>query len=900
MRGRSWFTRRRAKDLAEEIEVHLTMATRERIERGMAPDEARAAALREFGNVPLIEQTTREGWSWTWLEQLLQDVRLGGRILRQAPGLSATTILLIALVIGGNTTIYSMVNSLLVSPAPGVTATRLVVVRHQQAGVMLTDPYISFPNYEDYARLATTVTELTAWSDEKLTLRTEAGNYAVWGALVVPNYFSTLGVRISHGRALRQDDDAAADGVAGVISHRVWRERFGAASDAIGRVMVVNRIPVTIVGVAAEEFAGPMRAAEFEDVWLPIRAYYRAIGSAETLANRSETVVLVAGRLADGAALADARAEFSTLLAQLHAAHPNEFTTIAPQGGRVRLEKPWAVVAQYSANAFLPLADIAPRFLMVFSVVTLITLVIVSANVANLMLGRAVQRQRDTAVRQSLGAPRVRIVRLLVAEGATLALVAWAAACVCAWWTGRALLRFLEPRPGLLDDARPDWTFAAYAMLLAVVATLAFSIAPSLRTWRLNALPLLKAGEHGVIAGRSRLAGWLVVCQFAFSVLLVTSAGLAHRAMSLFDPGDLKFARDHLLLATVRAETVSAFVSAAAPDPHEVEQGFARLERVRERLAQLPGIDSVTYARRIPGDYFNATSPVWRETPPVTVQAFVRPVGPDYLRTLGLSPIAGRDISARDARGARRTAVINRQLASELFGNSSPLGQTIVFNARREAVEIVGVAPDALFDGPIHDRTPAYLFVAEQQLPGPSSADPTYFVRYHGALETATSRVTKTIGEADGSVAIVGTSTMNARLEQVGLFETFLTRLIIAFAAVSLLIATLGHYAVAAFNSTRRTREFGVRMALGASTAEVRWFVLREAWRLVAPALLIGFAVSAAVASLFRSVLLDVSPLDPFTYALVTLLLVMASLAASYLPAWRAGRVNILDALRQE
>jgi predicted permease len=897
MRERSWFTRRRAKDLAEEIEVHLTMATRDRIERGMAPDEARAAALREFGNVALIEQTTREVWSWTWLEQLLQDVRLGVRILRQAPGLSATTILLIALVIGGNTTIYSMVNSLLVSPAPGVTADRLVVVKHRQAGVLLTDPFISFPNYEDYSRLTTTVTGLTAWSDERLTIRTDAGNYAVWGALVEPNYFDTFGIDIAQGRALRRQDEDAAS-LPGVISYRFWRDRLGAA-DAIGRAILVNRVPVEVVGVAAEGFDGPLQTPGSQDVLLPIRAYYRAIGSPETLADRSATVVLVAGRLGHEASLAQAQAEFTTLLAQLYAAYRDRFTTIAPQGGRVALENPRVAVSRYSASALLPFADIAPRFLALFSVITLITLIIVSANVANLMLGRAVQRQRDTAVRQSLGAPRTRIVRLLVAEGATLALVAWAAACVCAWWTARALLRFLEPRPGLLDEARPDWTFVAYALLLAVVATLTFSIAPALRAWRLDALPLLKAGEHSVVTGRTRLAGWLVVCQFAFSVLLVTSAGLAYRATSLFGDADVKFAHDHLLLATVRAGTVGAFVS-VTPEARDVEQGFMRLERVREHLARLPGIDSVTYVRRIPGDYYNATWPVWRENGPVTVQAIVRPVGPDYLQTLGLSPIVGRDVSARDARGGRRTAVINRQLAAELFGDSPPLDQTILFGARREAVDVVGVAPNAWFDGPIHDPAPGYVFIAEQQLPGPSATDPTYLVRYRGALEAAASRVTTAIGEADGSVAIVAMSTMNTRLEEMGVFETFLSRLIVAFAAVSLLIATLGQYAVAAFNSSRRIGEFGVRMALGASTTQVRWFVLREAWRLVVPALLIGFVLSAAVASLFRSVLIDVSPLDPFTYALVTLLLIVASLAASYLPAWRAGRVNILDALRQE
>lgn len=890
--------RRQRQDIAEEVETHIALATRERIERGMPPDAARAAALREFGNVLLIEQTTREVWSWTRLEQLLQDLRMGARIVRQAPGLSATAIVLIALVIGGNTTIYSMVNALLVSPARGVAAGRLVVVRHQQAGVMLTDPFISFPNYQDYARLATTVAPLAAWSAERFTLRIVSGNYAVWGALVTPNYFDTLGVGVALGRPLGEEDDRDGVEVPGVISSRLWRERFGAQPDVIGRRVVVNRIPVTVVGVAAEGFEGPVRTPK-EDLWLPIRAYYQAIGSAETLARRSDTLVLVAGQLAPGAAIADARAEFATLLAQLRSAYPDEFTTIAPQGGRVPLRNPRIDVSRYSANALLPFADMAPRFLLVFSVLTLITLVIVSANVANLMLARSIQRERDTAIRQSLGAPRHRIVRTVLAEGATVAVVAWLAACAVAWWTARALLRFLEPRPGLLDDARPDWTVVAYAMTLAFLATLAFSLAPSLRAWRINALPLLRAGEHNVVRGRTRLAGWLVVCQFAFSVLLVTSAGLAQRSMSLFDSPDVGFVRDKLLLITVRAGTTGALVS-AAPSTREREQGFARLERVRERLAEVPGISAVTYGRRIPGDYFNATWTISRDSPPVSTQAFVRPVGPEYLRTLGLSPQAGRDISAADRQGARRIAVINRQLATELFAGTPPLGQTVVFGAQREAVEIVGVAPDARFDGPVHDPTPSYLLIAEQQLPGASAIDPTYFLRYEGTLDEVTDRVLRAISEADADVATVSASTMNARLDEMGLFETLLTRLILAFAAISLLIATLGQYAVATFNAARRTRDFGVRLALGASTSQVQFFVLREALRLVVPALVIGFMLSGVLATVFRSVLLDVSPTDPVIYGGVALLLTLSSLAASFMPAWRAGRINVVEVLRQE
>jgi predicted permease len=894
-----WWTpwRRRGDDVREEVATHLAMATRDNIERGMSLDDARKAALREFGNVPLIQQTTREIWSWTWFEQWLQDARFGARILWHAPGVSAMTIVLIALVVGGNTTIYSMVNSLMVSPAPGVTADRLVVVRHIEPGAWLTDPFVSFPNYEDYARLSRTVRHLSGWSDERLTLSTESGNFALRGALVTGLYFQVLGVEMAHGRALHEGDDRAQHAPVAVISHRLWRDRFGASPDVLNRSVRINGTLVTIVGVAADGFAGAVRTPE-EDIWLPIRSYCHAIGSPDRLADRAANTVLMIGELADGVSLSTAHAELSSVLSQLFAAYPDSFKTYAPQGGLVPLRDPRIRVDRYSANALLPFADIAPRFLAVFSVVTLLTLLVVSANVANLMLGRAVERQRDTAVRQSLGAPRIRVIRTLLMEGFTLTTVAWVAACAMAWWTSRPLLRFIEPRPGFLADARPDWTFAAYAMGLAALATFAFSIGPSVRAWRLQVLPLLKSGEQGVVRGRSRVASALVVMQFALSVLLITLAGLGYRSMSLFDSGHVGFATDQLLLVTVRPS--GTVFGDARPDPAAQDMAHARLEQVRERLAETEGVDAVSYTRRIPGAYFNARTPMWRESGLSASDAYLRPVGPYYLRTLGLTPLAGRELTTADRRGGLRTAVINAALANELFPGESPIGHTLLVGANRLAVEIVGVAPDARYDGPVQDRQPRYVFIAEQQVPGVSAVDPTLLIRYRGTLDAMSPIATRAITEADPSSPIVAVSTMNARLETVTVFETFLMRLLVAFAGISLLIAALGQYAVAMFNMRRRTRDFGVRLALGASGPRIRRSVIREALAQAVPGLLIGFALSAATATVFRTQLYGVTPIDPVTYLGVFLLLALTSVAASYLPAWRAARVNVVDALRSE
>ena len=817
-------------------------------------------------------------------DQWLLDVRFGVRILTHSPGVSAAAILLIALVIGGNATVYSMVNSILVSPAAGVTRDDLVVIRHVDPAARLSDPFVSFPNFEDYARDTTTVTRLSGWNTLRMTLGTPAGNFAIFGAVVTTKYFETFDVGVVRGRGLVASDDDSTDGLAVVISHRLWQERFNRSEDVVGSPITINRAPATIVGVAASGFTGATLTPG-DDAWLPIRAYHRMTNSEANLTLRGEPAVLIAGSLNPSASLTEARAEFATLFAQLQSAYPDAWATYSPKGA-VSLRNARAVVARYSATALLPIGDMAPVFLAVFSAVTLLTLIVVCANVANLLLGRAVERQRDTAVRLSLGASRARIVRMLLAEGATLALLAWIAAYVMALWTSQALLRIVEPRPGLLANARPDWTLAAYGLSMAVVATLVFSLAPALRSWRVPVSPLLKAGGLGIAVGRSRWATGLVVVQFAFSVLLVTAAGLAYRSITSLTSVDLGFNPDRILLVTLRLG------GEAGPE------GFALLERIRERLTTVPAVEAASYARRIPGATLMASTRIHRDAQRGTT-GFVRHVGPDYLRVLGLQVVAGRELTSGERRGGARGAVINQRLAADLFGTEPPIGHQLTIG-EREQVEVVGVVTDALFDGPNRDPHPRYVFLAEQQMPGAPPTDPHFFIRYRGSLETMTPLVTRAIGEADASVPVVAMSTMTARLALVSELESLIVRLLAGFAVISLVIAAFGHYAVAMFNMRRRTREFGVRMALGASTGRIQATVVRESIQQAIAGIVIGLAMSAALATGFRSILFGVTPLDPITYVAVVVLLALTSVVASYLPAWRASRVNVVDALRHE
>ncbi len=880
------------RDIADELDAHLSMAIADRVARGESPEDARLAVMRELGNVRIVKEETRRVWTSTTFEQLFQDLRFGGRILWHSPGLSASAVVLIALVIGGNTTVYSAVHRILTAPANGVTADRLIGLGEVNAETPRFGYLTSYPNFLDYAARATTVERLVAWASEGLTLGIDGTPHAVYGSPVTPGFFETLGVSITVGRGLRPDDERLdTAGLVAVISDRLWREHFQQAPDIAGRGITVNGQPTTIVGVAGPGFRGGSMTPG-EDIWLPIEPYHQTSNTREALSDRRRVSVLAVGRLARGVSPAEAQAEFAAIATQLNAAYPDENKNRR------------AIVFRYSGTAFLPVSNMAPVFLAVFSLITALTLLIVSANVANLMLARAVVRQRETAVRQSLGASRGRIVRMLLAEGLTIALTAWAAAFMFAWWVSRALVGWLPPsaqQGQLLPDMRPDWQVAAYAMLLALCATLVFMMAPALRTWRQPVLPWLKAGEQGIAQGRSAISSGLVILQLAFSVLLLTTAGLAHRSLSLLDSGDVGFEQDNLLLATVRTSRDRFLPTEKEGTPDDRAARFVQLERLRERLGSIHEVTAVTYTRRIPGPYLLSPTPVWRSGNGEPIDAMRRLIGPDYLQTLGLSVVAGRDFGGTDRPGAQPVAVLSQRLATMLFPGQSPLGQRVQIGAKRqEEAEVVGIAPDALYDGPTHDPQPAFVFLAEQQFENGPTVRPTFFIRYRGTLDALTPAVRTAIADVDDQLPIVGLRTMRSTLESVTGLERQIATMLLFFAGASLLIAGLGQYAITAFNMRRRTRDFGVRMALGASSQQIQSGVLREALRLTLVGLVIGFGLSVAVGLAFRGILFGITPTDPTTYAAVFALLALASLVASYLPAWRASRVNVVEALRQE
>jgi predicted permease len=678
------------------------------------------------------------------------------------------------------------------------------------------------------------------------------------------------------GRSFLGDEATSASSLVVVLAHHIWQNNFGGAADIVGQPVTVNGRPATVVGVAEANFRGAL-FPELADLWIPLTGEARG-----RLQMSRGTAVAMIGQRKDGASLTEAQAQLAILWAQLQQARPE-----LKQRDQVRL-------VDYSATAGgnSIVATRGNRMLAVFSVVTFLTIVIVCANVTNLLIARAVVRQREMAVRESLGASRGRIVRSLLAEGLVLSVVAGLAACLFAWWVSKAVVPLLVPETGgpvVIPDLTPDWTVVAYALGLALLCTIAVTAGPALRTRHQQLLPFLKVGEQGVVQGRSRLTHGLVVLQLAVSVLLLTSAGLARRSLSLHDSVDVGFDTRKILVATVNTAA-----GATTPDTH------ARLlEELQNQLGRLPGVESVSHlpGRRLSswGDF-----PVRREQSDDSVLAVDNAVAPGYFAALGVPFVAGHDFT-RAVHGSSRSAIVTRQLADTLWPHESAIGKILLTGPRDRPTRaaVIGVVENAYFSGRGTEGPPRYVFFSSAERPvDPGEA--TFYIRHHAGLEAMALAVARALREADGRIPIASLRSLETEIAAEVAPFWILATLLTIFAAGSLFIAAIGQYAVVAFEGRRRTREFGLRIALGASSRQLVRSVMAESFRLTAIGIVAGFVLSVGAGTLLARVLFGITPTDPPTYLGVFVLLAAASLVACYLPARRAARTDPLVALRTE
>ena len=879
MTWRNPFRRRdRQAEIDAEIREHLRMAIQDRVDAGEPPDQARRRVHQEFGSVRGAVEEARAVWRWTTLEQLWLDAREGSRILWRAPALSLTATLLIALVIGGNTTIYSAVHGLLTKPAPGVGRAGLTSIGWVVDGSGVVQPEATLAHYTSIST-ESRLLDAAAFRIEQLTLTHDDGTHAVRGASVSPGYFATLGVDLARGRTF-SPAEAEGDGteLVAVISDRLWQRQFGGADDTVGRAVSIDGHPATVIGIAPDPFQGAW-LADATDVWVPLTAFARVAGRAADLRPEAQIDGMVAARAA-GASFDEAEAELETIAGRVNAALPT---------GHARFDP---VLLDYTgvAGRDTVLTRYGPRFLAIFSIVTLLTVCIVCANVANLMLARAVARQREMAVRQSFGASRWRILRLLLAESVTLAVVAWSVACLFAYWMSQILPGVIPASESghaeVLLDFTPDWNVLAYAMGLAAAAAVAFTIAPAVRMWRQDLLDFLKAGERGIVPGRRRATRALVVLQLALSVVLLICAGLGLRSLSLISGADLGFRPAGVALVTIDAGPAAP--SAAAK--------VALLGTVLDAVAAVPGVESASYAMHPP----SSSWPTRRVRSARTeVRAERNEVGPGFLATLGLTPMAGTEFDGRAGAGAGVDAVINRHLADVLWPGESAVGRTMQIGDQGHTVTVAGVAPNALIGGYRREAHPYLVLLSARQTPSAGGIT-TLYARYRGSLESVIPPIRRALREAAPAVPLMHVRPLESHLHDMTWSYRVLATMLLVFAVGSLVIAALGQYAAMAFAVRQRVRDFAVRMAMGASARQVLVSAIREGLGLTGAGLALGLVLGAAAGRAGRSLLHGVTPTDTATYLGVLTLLGSVSLAACFLPALRASRVNPIDALRSE
>ncbi|HEY6347082.1 MAG TPA: ABC transporter permease [Bryobacteraceae bacterium] len=825
------------------------------------------------------------------IEQLIQDLRQGVRIVRHAPAFSAVTILLIALGLGANLTLYSIIHSVLSKPAPGVKADGLVAFSESIDGELLhVGPLNSYPNYLDMLAQSRTMRELTASvAAPFLVLKLPDATYEVRGEVVSANYFQTLGVPLMRGRSFTESESRGAGGLTAVIAYHIWQNQFHGSENIIGQHIEVDGHPATVIGVTTEGFHGTGLAPQFE-IGLPLPAYSRLNGTEPHLLDRAGGGVSILGRLAPGVGLSQAQAEFGIISGRLRAAYPHE-------------NRGWAaVLAPYSMTIFGPNSSPQTKALMAgIGLSGFLVLLVVCANIASLLLGRSALRERDISVRISMGASRSRILRMLVAEGLSLSFTA----CLAAWPLTRsvtgligALWPPLASGAHLQFDFAPDARVFVYGVVLSILATLTFTLAPAYTLWRRQISPFIKAGEHFVIRGNSRLVSALVITQIALCALLVTIGSLAYRSLFYIDTSDLYFNKGQLLLAEVNT-------AGAATHP---EQNGTLLERMRQRLSIIPGVAAVSWATGAPPrDHGWVDLPVestdsGRAT--VTDGAFV---GPDYLEALGVPILTGRDISAADVEGSRSVAVVNRKLADRLWPGGSALGRTLRLGEGAPA-EVVGVVPNGAFSGVRNNGSiagigkaerPNFVFVPEQRYTSVPGAK-TFHIRYQHDLASLIPEIRAAVHDVDDRVPVYSVRTMDEDFQDFIAPIRIVTTLIGLFAASSLFLSSIGLYAAIAFHTTSRTREFGIRAALGGTPWQVLSGVLKRGLALTGVGVAAGLTIAAAVAKTLSGLLFGVDPTDAMTYTAVIVLLGVISLAACYLPARRASRIDPMSALRQE
>ena len=869
-------------DLDREIRAHLELDAEERRADGVPPEEADYAARRAFGNVTRVKEASHEQAHLVTLERVVQDVRYACRQIRRAPGFAAAAMLTLGLGIGVNTIVFTLLNSLALRPMPVHDPARLVRIYPVGQNGRRQNLF-SYPDYVDYRHQLQVFDSVIAYIPAVVTTAVPSGEPEELLAYVVtPNYFSTLGVNLAIGRGFL----SSAPGTSGtnpevVISHPFWEQHLGSDVNVLGTTLMLNGHPFTVVGVGPSDFFGTEPFVP--DLWVPVAMQPQIQPGPDLLHDRDTGWLLVIGRLKPTVSASAAQAAMAVVARRLAAAYP----------GPRRIDG----VAFAPATFFTIDPGLRPLIALVLTIVGLVLLV-ACANVANLTLARATARQREIAVRLALGASRWRLVRQLLTESVLIALLGGAVGLVLSYWTLRALypigVSLLPFRWGtVILDLTPDVRVFVYTLLLAGATAVAFGLMPALQASQ----PNLAAAMHdegamlGVGWSRSRLRNGLVIVQMALSLVLLVGAGLLARSVQRARALDLGFKTDGVVFSDYDLQR-HGYAPDAAADFNRRLLDFAR---------NLPGVTSASLTTHVPltGGVRRTTVQIDRYEPrfgeePLSCTYTI--VLPNYFETLGMPIVKGRNFTEGDVRAASPVVIVGDGLARRFWPNQDPLGRHIRTALSSTPLTVVGIVRDSSDASLWRDKEISLYFPLS---PASNPVRVRLLARTAGDPQTMISALRYEARTLDPHLKFEAT-----RLEDVLRLWMLPSRVAAIGAAVlgglALLMASVGIYGVIAYIVSHRTREIGVRVALGAGRRDVTWLVLSEGARLVALGVAAGLAGSVATTRTLKGFLFGLSALDPVTFVAVPLVLAAVALAACYVPARRAARVDPMIALRWE
>lgn len=812
------------------------------------------------------------------MHSLIQDIRYGLRSLLKRPAFTAVAVLCLALGIGANSTIFTWVNAILMNPIPGVAEPgRLVVLYGTDRNG--DDISFSYPDYVDLRDRSDLFEGILVQDMQGMSLGSGDRPERIYGMIVSGNFFDVLGVRPILGRGfLPEEDKTPGTHPVAVISYGLWQRHFGGADDVIGKTTTINNHPFTIIGVAPEVFQGTETALAF-DVWVPMMMQHEVISRTDRLEARWNHWLDAYGRLKPGVSIEQAQAQLNTISAQLE----QEYTDIHAEQ-HIALFPLWQ--SPLGAQRIL-----GPILLIMMAVVGAV-LLIACANVANLLLARAAGRRREMAIRNALGASRGRIVRQLLTESVILAVAAGTLGLLMAVWSDDLFMAFAPPiEYNIQLPVSVDMTVLGFTLGVSVLTGIIFGLAPAWQASRTNAAPALK-DEVGTVAGgaaRSRLRNTLVVGQIALSLVLLITAGLFLKSLqkaNLLNPG---FNQKQALVATLDLY----------PSGYTLETGQVFLAQLYDRLQTIPGVDKATLGRRVPlglGGRSSTSITVEGYDPPPETNAwsFYNQVGPGYFDMMEIPLVKGRDIQRQDTPETQKVTVVNETFARRYWPEKDAVGQRVQFG--QTWYTVVGVVRDTKYHN-LNERPIPYMFLPVLQS---YRSDTNIQVRSTLSPPALEALIREEIRKLDPTLPIYNVRTMEEQISSASMPQRLGGVFLSIFGMLALALAAVGIGSMLAYTVSQRTREIGVRMALGAGSGNITAMILRQGLTMTGIGIGIGLAVSFGITRFMSSLLYEVSAVDPVIFGGIALLLAVVAFLACYIPAYRATRVDPMTALRCE